>query len=90
VTWEKADIDDPELAYLEITGGGVTHVVMARDYRGSDTVPAQWDDVADKFCRCSQRVLTPERQQRVIGAVQSLGTLPNAAELMTLVRADQR
>ncbi|HEX3963013.1 MAG TPA: MmgE/PrpD family protein, partial [Trebonia sp.] len=90
VTWEKADIDDPELAYLEITQDGITHELTARDYRGSDTAPAQWDDVADKFCRCSQRVLTPERQQRVIGAMQSLDTLPNAAELMTLVRADQR
>jgi 2-methylcitrate dehydratase PrpD len=87
VTWEKVDIDDPELAYLEIAEGGVTHELMARDYRGSDTVPAQWDDVADKFCRCSQRVLTPERQQCVIDAVQSLSTLANAAELMALVRA---
>lgn len=50
-------------------------------------LPAQWDDVADKFCRCSQRVIAPERQQRVIGTVRSLDTLPNAGELMALVRS---
>jgi 2-methylcitrate dehydratase PrpD len=87
VTWEKIDTDDPELAYLEITESGTTHEVEARDYPGSDTMPARWDDVADKFRRCSQRVLAPEQQQRVISTVQSFGTLPNAGELMTLVRS---
>jgi 2-methylcitrate dehydratase PrpD len=87
VTWEKADIDDRELAWLEITAGGATHEVRARDYPGSDTMPATWDDAADKFRRCSQRVLTPERQQRVISAVQTLDTRPDAGELMTLVRS---
>jgi 2-methylcitrate dehydratase PrpD len=88
VTWEKADIDDRELAWLEITTGGTSHEVRARDYPGSDAMPATWDDVADKFRRCSQRVLTPERQQRVIDTVRSLDTLPTAGDLMALVQPD--
>src|SRR6201996_8514834 len=88
VTWEKADIDDPEAAELEITAGGTAHEVRARDYPGSDTRPATWDDAADKFRRYSQRVLTPERQQRVIRAVQTLDTQADAGELMALVQAD--
>jgi 2-methylcitrate dehydratase PrpD len=87
VAWEKTDIDDRELAVLEITMGGTTHEITARDYPGSDARPATWDDAADKFRRCSQRILTRERQQRVIDTVQSFDTLPAAGDLMALVQS---
>jgi 2-methylcitrate dehydratase PrpD len=87
VTWEEIETEDPAFAYLEITAGGTTREVFAGDYRGSETLPAQWDDVVDKFRRYSRHVLSPERQQRVIAAIQSLDALGNVGELMTLVRA---
>ena len=92
-----ATLLDGNLASMTITigtllaahaAGGTAHEVRARDYPGSDTRPATWDDAADKFRRCSQRVLTPERQRRVIRAVQTLDTQADAGELMALVQAD--
>ena len=87
VTWEEIETEDPAFAFLEITAGGTTHEVFAGDYRGSPTMPAQWDDVVDKFHRYSRHVLAPERRLRIIATVQALDTLPDVRELMSLVRS---
>jgi 2-methylcitrate dehydratase PrpD len=87
VTWEEIDMDEAEHAHVEITAGGTTYEVFAGDYRGSATLPAQWDDVVDKFRRFSRHVIDTERQDRIIATVAALDTLSDVGELTSLIRA---
>jgi 2-methylcitrate dehydratase PrpD len=87
VTWEEVKLDNPLFPHLEVTAGGRTYEVFAGDYRGSPTMPAQWDDVVDKFRRFSQRVIGAERQGAIIDTVAKLDGLADIGELMSLVRA---
>lgn len=87
VTWEEIEMDNPLFAYLEITAGGKTYEVFAGDYRGSPTMPAQWDDVVDKFRRFSRRSIDADRQDQIIATVAKLDALSDVGELMSLIRA---
>lgn len=87
VTWEVIEMDNPLFAHLEVTAGGKTYEVFAGDYRGSPTMPAQWDDVVDKFRRFSQRSIDTERQDRIITTVAALDDLADVSELAALIRA---
>ena len=87
VTWEEVEMDNPLFAHLEVTADGKKFEVFAGDYRGSPTMPAQWEDVVDKFRRFSQRVIDTERQDTIIETVSRLDSLDDVGELMKLVRA---
>jgi len=50
-------------------------------------MPAQWDDVVDKFRRFSQRAIDADRQDQVIATVGKLDALADVGELMSLIRA---
>lgn len=87
VTWEEIEMDNPLFAHLEVTAGGKTYEVFAGDYRGSPTMPAQWDDVVDKFRRFSQRAIDADRQEQIIATVAKLDELADIGELTSLIRA---
>lgn len=87
VSWEVIDLDDPDHAYVTITTADKTYEIFAGDYRGSATMPAQWDDVVDKFRRFSQHVIDTDRQEKVLAAVAGLDELSDVGELMALIRA---
>jgi 2-methylcitrate dehydratase PrpD len=87
VTWEVVDMDNPLFAHLEVTAGDKTYEVFAGDYRGSPTMPAQWEDVVDKFRRFSQRAIDADRQDQIIDTVAKLDGLSDVGELMSLIRA---
>lgn len=87
VTTEEVEMDNPLFAHLEITAGGKTYEVFAGDYRGSPTMPAQWDDVVDKFRRFSQRAIDADRQDEIIATVAKLDELADVGGLMSLIRA---
>jgi len=87
VTWEEIELDEPEHAFVEITSGGKTYEVFAGDYLGSATMPAQWDDVVDKFRRFSQRAIDVDRQDQIIATVGKLEALADVGVLMSLIRA---
>jgi 2-methylcitrate dehydratase PrpD len=86
VTWEEVDMENPAFARLTITAGGDSYDVFAGDYRGSETQPADWDDIVDKFRRFSKHVLDAERQDSVIALVDKLDAVSDVGELMSLVR----
>lgn len=86
VTWEEIEMEEAEHAHLEIIAGGETYEVFAGDYRGSATLPAQWEDVVSKFQRYSKHVIDRERQDRIIATVEKLDTLADVGELMSLIR----
>jgi 2-methylcitrate dehydratase PrpD len=51
--------------------------VTAPTYRGGPKNPLTWDEVADKFKDCSQRVLSAEKTDSFLALVKDFETLPD-------------
>ncbi len=56
--------------------------------RGWSEDPASWDDLAEKFRECSDRVLSHAQVDEALEMIRRIDTLPGVAPLMHVLQAD--
>jgi len=59
----------------------------APEYRGGPKNPMTWDEVADKFKDCAQRVLSDQKTEAFLGLVKDFETLPDIKGVITNLSA---
>ena len=56
--------------------------------RGWSEDPATWDDLADKFRECSDRILSSSQVDEAIDMIRRLEQLPNVKPLMAALQSE--